>query len=250
MTENRLHHHRTVAPTTRRAFLAGAATAALASMAGAAVPPAPPPRIVVFGDSLTEGYGLGPEQALVAQLQDWLDSRDLPAVMVNHGLSGDTTFGGRVRIHWVLRQNADAVIVELGGNDFLAGLALSDTEKNLDSIILRAKRGGRPVLLVGIVPPQRVLRVPRADVIAMWTRLAERHQVLLLPDLYGPLWQFPESEWPRFLQEDQTHLSPEGVRLVVDGELGPKTAELLAAIQRSGRADKTRNQTPDAEKPR
>lgn len=229
MTQNRPRRDGHVATTTRRAFLAGAATVALASMAGATVPPSSP-RIVVFGDSLTEGYGLGPEKALVAQLQDWLDQRDLPAVMVNQGLSGDTTFGGRVRIHWALRHGADAVIVELGGNDFLAGLALSDTEKNLDSIIIRAKRGNRPVLLVGIVPPQRVMQTPREEISAMWSRLAERHQVLLLPDLYGPLWQFPESEWPRFLQEDQTHLSPEGVRLVVESELGPKTAELLIQI--------------------
>ncbi|MDF3607779.1 GDSL-type esterase/lipase family protein [Paracoccus sp. DMF-8] len=234
MTQNRLRARKTPATTTRRAFLAGAATVALASMAGATVPPPAAPRIVVFGDSLTEGYGLDPEQALVAQLQGWLDTRDLPAVMVNQGLSGDTTFGGRVRIHWALRHGADAVIVELGGNDFLAGLALSDTEKNLDSIIIRAKRGNRPVLLVGIVPPQRAMQAAREDVIAMWARLAERHQVLLLPDLYGPLWQFPESEWPRFLQKDHTHLSPEGVRLVVESDLGPKTAELLARIAQAG----------------
>lgn len=214
---------------TRRAFLAGAATAALASMAGAAVAPLPP-RVVVFGDSLTAGYGIGPEHALVTQLQNWLDARSLPALMVNEGLSGDTTFGGRVRIHWALRHPADAVIVELGANDFLAGLALRDSEKNLDAIIMRAKRGGLPVLLVGIAPPQRVMQAPRDQVIAMWSRLAHRHQVLLLPDLYGPLWNMPESEWPRFLQQDHTHLSPDGVRLVVDSDLGPKTAQLLDQV--------------------
>lgn len=234
MTHNRLRTQENRATTTRRAFLAGAATVALASMAGATVPPktpSAPPRVVVFGDSLTEGYGLGPEQSLVAQLQLWLDGQALPATVVNEGLSGDTTFGGRVRIHWALRHGADAVVVELGGNDLLAGFALKDIEKNLDSIIMRAKRGGRPVLLVGIVPPQRVMQPRREDVSDMWARLADRHQVLLLPDLYGPLWQFPESEWPLFLQEDQTHLSPQGVRLVVESELGAKTAALLAQIQ-------------------
>lgn len=211
----------------RRAFLAGAATVALASMAGATVRP---PRVVAFGDSLTEGYGLPPEKALVARLQGWLDARDLPALIVNEGLSGDTTYGGRVRIGWALRRSADAVIVELGGNDILAGLPLKDVEKNLDSIIAQAQGGGRPVLLVGIAPPQKKISADRDMLVAMWDRLATRHQVLLLPDLYGPLWTLPETDWPRYVQADQVHLSAEGVQLVIDSGLGPRVADLLAQI--------------------
>ncbi|WP_294927462.1 GDSL-type esterase/lipase family protein [uncultured Paracoccus sp.] len=209
----------------RRAFLlAGGALAGLSALRGQAETP---PRIVVFGDSLAEGYGLPPHQGLVPQLQGWLDERGVPARLVNAGLSGDSSFGGRVRIRWALRGGADGVVIELGGNDFLAGFGLRDTERNLDSIIVQAKRGGRPVLLVGVVPPAQYMAHDPADVARMWQRLAERHGVLLHPDLFAPLWRAPQSQWGSFLQDDGIHLSASGVSLAV-GDLGPMLARLAA----------------------
>lgn len=91
----------------------------------AAVPAAAGPlRILAFGDSLTEGYGLPRKDGLVPQLQAWLDARGHDVLVLNGGLSGDTATGGRVRIgHSLARHRPDAVIVELGGNDLLLGLA-------------------------------------------------------------------------------------------------------------------------------
>lgn len=216
----------------RRQFIAlGAASGLMAATAGRAQPA---PRIVMFGDSLTEGFGLPPAQALVAQLQEWLAARGTPAQIVNAGLSGDTTYGGRVRIGWSLRDAShDAVIVELGGNDLLMGFPLREIERNLDAIIRRAKRGNVPVLLVGIMPPQSAIKAARPDVAAMWQRVAARHQVILLPDLYAPLWRQPARTLPLYVQEDQIHLSAAGIGLVLK-DLGPMVAELIGRIKEAG----------------
>ena len=113
---------------------------ALVALFLAATPVAAEPlRILAFGDSLTEGYGLRHRDGLVPQLQNWLDARGHEVVVLNGGLSGDTTAGGRVRIGYSLaRHKPDAVIVELGGNDLLMGFSPKMVEKNLDSILDQA----------------------------------------------------------------------------------------------------------------
>lgn len=189
-----------------------------------------PPRILVFGDSLTEGFGLSPRDGLVPSLGRWLRARGHVSTLRNAGLSGDTTYGGRVRINWSLRRGQDAVIIELGANDLLMGWAVADIEKNLDVILDRAKAGGRPVLLVGIAPPDD--NQPKAEAIrAMWQRLALRHDVLLIADLYAPIWASPGSKRAALLQKDGLHLSAKGVDLVVDQLLGPKVIQLLDEIR-------------------
>ncbi len=218
----------------RRRFILAGSAAGLAVIAGIGLADSwpgrrQPVRILAFGDSLTEGYGVPPDQAIPGQLQTWLRSKGVNAEVINAGLSGDTTYGGRVRINWAMRAQPDAVIVELGGNDFLRGFDLTAIERNLSAIIRRAGREGAPVLLVGIAPPDDRMPVSRAKVEAMWQRLAKKHKVLLLPDLYAPLWQKPESQWSTYLQEDQTHLSPAGVTLMIS-ELGPLALQLVGQI--------------------
>ncbi len=203
-----------------------------------------PLRILVFGDSLSEGYGLPAKDGLVAQLQRWLDARDAGGHAINAGLTGDTSYGGRIRIKWALRHRPDAVIVELGANDFLMGWALPDIEKNLDSVITQAKAGGRPVLLVGIAPPRPMRGVESAEIAAMWHRLADRHDVLLLPDLYAPVWRLPAPQAARLLQEDGLHLSAEGVARAIEDGLGAQVLALIAAAETAddgaqGHADDT-----------
>ena len=187
------------------------------------------PRVLCFGDSLTAGYGLAPDQGLVAQLSDWLRGAGHAATLINGGLSGDTTYGGRVRIELAMpRHDPDAVMVELGGNDMLRGWTAADAEPNLDAILARAGRDGRPLLLVGIHAPAG----PddwRADWAALWPRLAERHGALLLPDLYAPLAAVaPELRGP-LLQPDGIHASAQGIARIV-AELGPVTARLVGRL--------------------
>src|SRR5687767_5496711 len=96
--------------------------------------------IVFFGNSLTAGYGLSPSEAFPALIQKKIDSLNLPYTVVNAGVSGETTSGGNSRIDWVLRQPMDVFILELGGNDGLRGIPVSETRKNLQSIIDKVKK--------------------------------------------------------------------------------------------------------------
>tara|TARA_B100000378_G_scaffold234903_1_gene201216 strand:- start:7516 stop:8154 length:639 start_codon:yes stop_codon:yes gene_type:complete len=187
------------------------------------------PSILAFGDSLTAGFGLPPEEGLVPVLSDWLARRGTPARLTNAGLSGETTYGGRVRINWALRGGADAVMVELGGNDMLLGWTAARAEANLDAILSKATARGRPVLLIGISAPAGAREWRRAWA-GLWPRLARRHGTLLLPDLYAPLAAIARDDRAPLLQRDGIHPSSQGIRLIVD-HLGPKVQDLVAATR-------------------
>lgn len=191
---------------------------------------AEPLRILAFGDSLTEGYGLRPSDGLVPQLQKWLDARGHDVVVLNGGLSGDTTAGGRIRIGYsVSRHKPDAVIVELGGNDLLLGFTPKAVEKNLNAILTQAGRGGRPLLLVGIASPELEPALQR-EWAEIWPRIATRHDTLLMENLYQPLFDFPGGNYRKMLQKDGLHASAKGVRLIIES-LGPKVEELIAQAE-------------------
>src|SRR5687768_14309545 len=89
--------------------------------------------IVFFGNSLTAGYGVEPSQAFPALIQRKLDSLKLPYKVVNAGVSGETSSGGNARVDWILRQAPDIFVLELGANDGLRGIPLTETKKNLQS---------------------------------------------------------------------------------------------------------------------
>lgn len=197
------------------------------ALAGAAL--AQGPRIIAFGDSLTAGFGLAPGYGLVPVLERWLADHGTPARIVDHGLSGDTTYGGRVRIGLALRGGADAVIVELGGNDLLMGWSPEQAEANLDAILTRAGAGGRPVLLVGIDVPLRDTDLRRRWS-AIWPRLAAKHGAVLLPDLYAPIAAIPADSRSDYLLGDGVHPSAKGVALLAD-HLGPAVQMMIAEVQ-------------------
>lgn len=181
-------------------------------------------RLLAFGDSLTEGSGLGPVQGLVPQLAAWLRQRGHAVEVVNAGRAGNTTDDGARRIGAELnRYDPDAVIVELGGNDLLGGGPPERAERNLDFILARA--GDRPLLLVGIANPD-MDPAARAAWAAIWPRLAKRHDALLFADLYAPLARRPAQERSRLLQADGIHASAEGIARIVP-ELGPLVEALI-----------------------
>lgn len=186
-------------------------------------------RLLAFGDSLTEGYGLKPGDGLVPQLQKWLRDQGHDVVVLNGGLSGDTTAGGRVRIGYSMaRHTPDAVIVELGGNDLLYGLGAKGAEDNLASILKQIEAKGHPILLVGIAAPQPNEQTRQAWA-EIWPRLAASHDTLLYENLYAPLFSLPASEVPDMLQADGVHASAIGVQLIVEG-LGPSVEALLDQV--------------------
>ena len=94
---------------------------------------AEPARIVAFGDSLVQGFGLAHGQGLVPQLNTWLQSAGIDASVENAGVSGDTTAGGAARVEWTLESDPDALIVLFGGNDLLRGIDPAESRRNLES---------------------------------------------------------------------------------------------------------------------
>lgn len=204
-----------------------AAFLALALPAAAEVP-----EVLAFGDSLTQGYGLMPGEGLVPQLQGWLATQGTEVQVVNAGVSGDTTAGGRARIDWSLTPGIDAVIVELGGNDLLRGLPPAAARANLDAILATVTARGLPVLLVGLPAPGNYGPAYKAEFDAIWPALAAKYHALLLPDLLAPIAALPPEERTArgLMQGDNIHPSAAGVKLVV-AALGPKVLELLAKAQ-------------------
>lgn len=204
----------------RRALLAAAGAMALAGAGKSR------PRVLAFGDSLFAGYGLRRGEGMVPQLQAWLDQDGTPATVIPAALSGDTTYGGRVRIGPLLRRHQpDAVIVALGGNDMLLGWSAARAEANLDAILARAGTGGRPLLLVGMnpVPGKTAWRQAWR---ALWPRLADRHGAVLLPSLYAPIAALPKARHRDYLLPDGVHPNAAGIRLMV-AALGPKVRQML-----------------------
>lgn len=98
--------------------------------------------IAALGDSLTQGYGLVPEEGFVPQLQGWLEAQGADVNVINAGVSGDTTAGGLSRVAWTLTPDVDAMIVALGGNDLLRGIDPDVSRANLNGILQAGPRRG------------------------------------------------------------------------------------------------------------
>jgi acyl-CoA thioesterase-1 len=137
--------------------------------------------LLVLGDSLVAGYGLERRDAFPTKLEAALGRDGLAIRVVNAGVSGDTSAGGRARLAWAFADRPDAMIVELGANDGLRGLAPAQTFANLDAILAEAGREGIAVLLAGMRAPPNLGREYAAEFDAIYPRLAARHGVDLYP---------------------------------------------------------------------
>jgi len=177
--------------------------------------------IVAFGDSLTAGLGLTAEQAFPAQLERALRAEGFAARVVNAGVSGDTTAGGKARLDWVLGDKPELVIVELGANDALRGLDPQETERNLDAILSRLQARGARVLLTGMLAPPNLGPEYGRDFDTIFPRLAERHHVALYPFFLAGVAAKPELNQP-----DGLHPTAAGVAVIVAGLL-PELRALL-----------------------
>jgi Lysophospholipase L1 and related esterases len=145
---------------------------------------AEPVELLVFGDSLVAGYGLPQADGFVAQLQRALDAEGLNVKVINAGVSGDTTAGGRARLAWTLGQGEaqpDAAIVELGANDALRGLDPAQAEVNLDAILAELQRRGIPTLLAGMLAPPNLGTEYKRRFDAVYPALAKTYGVALYP---------------------------------------------------------------------
>jgi acyl-CoA thioesterase-1 len=141
-------------------------------------------NILVFGDSLSAGYGIAIEKSWVNLLQQELIRTQSGFSIVNASISGETTVGGRQRIAKALKQHRPAiVIVELGANDGLRGAPIKDIEANLGKIIEQSQRAGAKVLLIGMEIPPNYGATYTRKIRELYPRLAKKHRILLLPFL-------------------------------------------------------------------
>ncbi|MCF2870891.1 arylesterase [Octadecabacter sp. G9-8] len=185
--------------------------------------------IAALGDSLTAGYGLPAQDGFVPQLQGWLDAQGADTVVINAGVSGDTTAGGVSRVAWTLTPDVDKMIVNLGGNDLLRGIDPAVSRANLDEILATAQAQDVDVLLVGLDAPGNYGPAYEAAFDAMYPELAVQYGTIYYPDFFAPLNDGTDLDIARatYLQRDGIHPSAEGVALIVGG-IGPAVLELIA----------------------
>ncbi len=183
-------------------------------------------RLVALGDSLTAGYGLGAADGFVAQLQDALDRSGHDVLVVDAGVSGDTSAGGLARLDWVLADGADAVIVELGANDALRGLDPAASRGNLDAILGALASRDIPVLLAGMAAPRNLGAAYVTVFDGMYPDLARNHGAILYPFFLDGV-----ATVPSLNQDDGLHPNAEGVAVIVAGIL-PYVLRLLDRADR------------------
>jgi acyl-CoA thioesterase-1 len=185
-----------------------------------------PIKVVVLGDSLTAGFGLPGPAAFPARLQKSLKSKGIETEMVNAGVSGDTTSGGRDRLDWSVPQATDAVILELGANDALRGIEPSVTRAALSEILSRLKARGIPVLLCGMVAPPNYGADFAARFNAIYPDLAKAFQVPLYPFFLEGV-----ASDAKLNQADGLHPTAEGIDAIVKNIL-PTVEAFLGTLAR------------------
>ena len=177
--------------------------------------------IVALGDSLMAGWGLEYEDSLPVQLEAWLNATCLPVEVINAGISGDTTAGGIARLDWVLGNQPDLVIVELGANDALRGLDPAITRGNLDVILEKLRDRGVKILLAGMLAPPNLGDEYASAFNSIYRELADKHGIMLYPFILEGVAARSELN-----QDDGMHPNALGVAVIVE-RLGPIVRQLI-----------------------
>lgn len=183
-------------------------------------------KLLAFGDSLTAGYGLPKADGFAEQLQAALRAEGREVVVINAGVSGDTSAGGRSRLDWALADTPDGVILELGANDGLRGIDPSVTRENLDAILARLSDLGIPVLFTGMHAPPNLGAEYGAEYGAVFADLSIKHDVVFYPFFLEGV-----AGKASLNQIDGIHPNLDGVAVLVTHIL-PSVHELLARIGR------------------
>ena len=183
-----------------------------------------PIKIVVLGDSLSAGLGLSASSAFPARLQKSLEAKGIAVDMINAGVSGDTTSGGRDRLDWSVPEGTEAVILELGANDALRGIDPRVTRAALTDILTRLKARRIAVLLCGMVAPPNYGSDYSARFNAIYPELAKSFGVPLYPFFLEGV-----ATAARLNQADGLHPTAEGVDMIVKNIL-PTVEAFLGTI--------------------
>lgn len=172
-----------------------------------------PGKIIFFGNSLTAAYGLDPSEGFPAIIQDRLDSLGYRYQVVNAGLSGETSAGGNERVEWVLQQDVDIFVLELGGNDGLRGIDPAVTYSNLQAIIdkVRTKAPETQIVLAGMEAPPNMGKAYTDAFRENYRRLARENDLPLIPFLLAGVGGVAELNLP-----DGIHPNARGQEIVAE----------------------------------
>lgn len=170
--------------------------------------------ILCFGDSITAGYGLDDSNdAFPAVLQQKIDSLGYNYSVINSGLSGETTAGGKGRIDWILNQAIDIFILELGANDGLRGVALSETRANLQAIIdaVKERQPGTTIILAGMELPPNMGAEYTTEFRQVFMDIAEKNNLAFIPFILKDVGGIASLN-----QSDGIHPTVEGHKIVAN----------------------------------
>ena len=170
-------------------------------------------NILFFGTSLTAGLGLDLDEAYPALLQQKIDSLKLPYNVINAGLSGETTAGGKGRIDWLLNQQIDVFVLELGANDALRGISVKDASSNLQFIIdqVKSKNPNVKLVMVGMQAPPNLGRTYTTEFKEMFPKLATKNNMTLVPFLLDKVGGVPSLNQP-----DGIHPTAAGAKILAE----------------------------------
>jgi len=185
---------------------------------------AKPVSIVALGDSLTAGLGLGPGESFPEQLEAALNAHGAEVTVSNAGVSGDTSLDGLARVEWSVPADADIVIVELGANDALRGLAPAVTRKALSDILATLTGRGQAVLLAGMLAPPNLGDAYGKEFNPIYAGLAAQYQAVLYPFFLEGV-----AADATLNQADGMHPTAAGVARIVEKML-PQVQELVAKV--------------------
>lgn len=186
---------------------------------------APPLKIVAFGDSLTAGYGLNPQDAFPVQLARALKNKGYTVDVINAGVSGDTTGAGLARLDWVIPDDTKAVILELGANDALRGQDPKLTRKNLDAILTKLGKKNIDVLIAGMVAPRGLGPKYAQAFDPIFKQLSEKHG-----QLYYPFFLDGVAIDPKLNLPDGLHPNAKGIAVIVERIL-PFVEKLIDRVE-------------------
>ena len=196
----------------------------MASGGAAAAAPAGK-QIVVVGDSVSAEFGLARGSGWVALLGQRVAAEQLPWTVSNASISGDTTSGGLARLPTVLKQrHPKVVVIELGGNDALRGLPMSDTRKNLDAMTTLAEATGARVLIAGMMVPPNFGRKYQAEFAQMYADVAAAHHAALVPFIFAGIADRPDAD--DWFQADRIHPVAKAHPIILDN-VWPRLKPLL-----------------------
>lgn len=169
--------------------------------------------ILFFGNSLTAGYGIDPEESFAGRIQTRLDSLKKEFRVINGGLSGETTAGGLSRLDWFLEEEPYLFVLELGGNDGLRGIPLTETKKNLLAIVdkVQSKYPNTKIILAGMQIPPNMGKEYTEEFKAIYPAVAKEKNIELIPFLLEGVAGNPDLNLP-----DGIHPTPEGHRIVME----------------------------------